>query len=121
MPPIEILMTDKDIGMKTLTDIRALSLITFCLLGTLLLPSLSTAAEGPQQTTEQVMQLDINTADAATIAAALTGIGPAKAKEIVAYREMFGSFRALEELLAVPGIGTAALEKNSGRILITDD
>ena len=48
MPPIEILMTDKDIGMKTLTDIRALSLITFCLLGTLLLPSLSTAAEGTQ-------------------------------------------------------------------------
>ena len=121
MPPIEILMTDKDIGMKTLTDIRALSLITFCLLGTLLLPSLSTVAEGPQQTTEQVMQLDINTADAATIAAALTGIGPAKAKEIVAYREMFGSFRALEELLAVPGIGAATLEKNSGRVVITDD
>ena len=67
------------------------------------------------------MQLDINTADAATIAAALTGIEPAKAKEIVAYREMFGSFRALEELLAVPGIGAATLEQNSSRILITDD
>lgn len=92
MPPVEILMTDKDIGMKILADIRALSRITFCFLGTLLLPSLSTAAEGPQQTTEQVMQLDINTADAATIAAALTVIGPAKAKEIVAYREMLGAF-----------------------------
>ena len=94
MPPVEILMTDKDIGigMKTLADIRALSRITFCLLGTLLLPSLSTAAEGPQHTTEQVMQLDINTADAATIAAALTVIGPAKATEILAYREMLGAF-----------------------------
>lgn len=67
------------------------------------------------------MQFDINTADASTIATALTDIGPAKAKEIVAYREMFGSFRALEELLAVSGIGAAALEKNSGRILITYD
>ena len=73
------------------------------------------------QATEQVMQLDINTADAETISAVLTGIRPAKPKEIVAYREMFGSFRTLEELLAVPGIGAAALEKNSGRILTTDD
>ena len=121
MPPVEILTTDKDIGMKTMTDTRALSPVTFCLFGLLLLPLLSTAAEGPQQTTEQVMQLDINTADAATIVAALTGIGPAKAKEIVAYREMFGSFRALEELLAVPGIGAATLEQNSSGILITDD
>ena len=99
VPPVEILMTNRDIGMKTLTYIRASSLIACCLLDTLLLPSSSTAAEGPQQTTEQVMQLDISTADAATIVAALTGIGPAKAKEIVAYREMFGSFRALEEFL----------------------
>ena len=52
MPLVKILMTDKDIGMMTLTDIRPLSLITFCLLGTLLLSSLSTAAEGTQQTTE---------------------------------------------------------------------
>ena len=74
MPPVEILTTDKDIGMKTMTDIRALSLVTFCLFGLLLLPFLSTAAERPQQTTEQVMQLDINTADAATIVAAPTGV-----------------------------------------------
>ena len=103
MPPVEILMTDKDIGMKTLTDIRALSLITFAYLVHFAL--VVDCSGRTSQTTEQVMQLDINTADAATIAAALTGIGPAKAKEIVAYREMFGSFRALEELLAVPGIG----------------
>lgn len=121
MPPVEILTTDKDIGMKTMADIRPLSLVTFCLLGLLLLPSLSTAAEGPQRTIEHLTQLDINTADAATIVAALTGIGPAKANEIVAYREMFGSFRALEEFLSVPGIGAATLEQNSSRILITDD
>ena len=48
----------------------------------------------------QVIQLDINTTSAATIAAALTGIEPANAKGIVAYRAMFGSFRAIEDLLA---------------------
>ena len=41
--------------------------------------------------------LDINQADAASIASVLEGIGPVKAKEIIAYREMFGSFRILDE------------------------
>ena len=69
----------------------------------------------------QVIQLDIDTASAATIAAALTGIEPANAKGIVAYRAMFGSFRAREDLLAISGIGAATLEKGIGRIPIIDD
>ena len=121
MPPAEILMTGKDIGMKTLTDMGALSLITFWLLGIQLLTSLSTTAEGLQQTTVQVIQLDINTASAAAIAAAVTGIEPANAKGIVAYRAMFGSFRSLEDLLAISGLGAATYEKGIGRISITDD
>ena len=52
MPPVEILMSDKNIGAKTLTDIRALSLTSFCLLGTMLLRLLLAAVEGLQQTTE---------------------------------------------------------------------
>ena len=46
--------------------------------------------------------LDINQADAASIASVLKGIGPAEAKELIAYREMFGSFRTLDDLLEVP-------------------
>ena len=92
MLPVEILMTDKDIGVKTLADTRALSLTTFCLLGTMTLRLLLAAAEGLQQTTEQVVQLDTNTADAASIAAALNRIGPAKDKGTVAHREMLVSF-----------------------------
>ena len=99
--------------MKTLADMWALSLITFCLLGLQLLASLSNSAEGLQQTTVQVIQLDINTAIAATITAALTGIEPANAKGIVAYRAMFGSFRALEDLLAISGIGQRPWRKAS--------
>jgi competence ComEA-like helix-hairpin-helix protein len=46
--------------------------------------------------------LDINQADAASIASVLKGIGPPEAKELIAYREMFGSFRTLDEVLEVP-------------------
>jgi len=107
--------------MKSPRDIRALSLITFCLLATFLLSSLSTAAEAPQRITDQVIQLDTNTADAAANAAALTGIRLARAIDIAAYSEIFGTSRALQEVIEVPGSGAATIEKNSGRILLTDD
>ena len=42
---------------------------------------------------------------------ALPGIGPAKARAIVAYREAHGTFRNVEELLNVSGIGEATLAK----------
>ena len=84
------------------------------------LTSLSTAVEGLQQTTALVTSIDINRASARAIAAALTGIEPAEAKGIVAYSAMFGSFCALEELLAISGIGAVTSEKVIGRIPITD-
>ena len=82
---------------------------------------LAQAVEDPQSTTEQVTQLDINAADAATIAAALEGVGVVKAREIVAYREMFGKFRSVEELAEVKGIGAATIEKNRHRIVIVSN
>lgn len=41
----------------------------------------------------------------------LPGIGPARARAIVRWREEQGLFRELEELLKVPGIGPATLER----------
>jgi len=64
--------------------------------------------------------LDINSADAAAIAAALDGVGLTKAQEIVAYREMFGSFHSVEELADVKGIGVATVEKNRQRIIVVN-
>jgi competence protein ComEA len=47
---------------------------------------------------------DVNTAELETLQT-LPGIGPALAARIVAYREEYGPFLAVEDLLQVPGIG----------------
>ncbi len=44
----------------------------------------------------------------------LPNIGSVKAKSIVGYREKFGPFQKLEDLLNVPGIGQSTLDKISG-------
>jgi competence protein ComEA len=56
--------------------------------------------------------VDINRADAATLAASLNGIGPAKAEAIVAYREEHGPFKSVEQLAEVKGVGLKTVEKN---------
>ena len=63
--------------------------------------------------------VNINVADAATLAAALNGVGLSRAEEIVRYREAYGPFSSVEELAEVKGIGEATLEKN--RTVITLD
>ena len=64
--------------------------------------------------------VNVNTADAQAIAAALPGIGPAKAKAIVEYRTQHGPFKTKEELTQVSGIGDATLEKIKADILLQD-
>jgi competence protein ComEA len=78
------------------------------------------AVEAQPDSTQQIQMLDINSADAAAIAAALDGVGLTKAHEIVAYREMFGSFHSVEELADVKGIGVATVEKNRQRIIVVN-
>ncbi|HMU66761.1 MAG TPA: ComEA family DNA-binding protein [Cellvibrionaceae bacterium] len=62
--------------------------------------------------------VNINTADAATLAAGLNGIGIKKAEAIVAYREQNGKFTSADQLLEVKGIGKATLDKNRDKIKI---
>lgn len=53
--------------------------------------------------------VNINTADADTLTA-LPGIGQVLAERIVAYRRQNGSFRAIEEITKVEGIGEKKAE-----------
>lgn len=65
--------------------------------------------------------VNINTADAATLASSLDGIGMAKAKAIVAYREEHGPFKSADDLTQVKGIGAATLQRNHDAILLTGE
>jgi len=53
--------------------------------------------------------VNINTADE-SILTTLNGVGPAKAKAIIAYRTENGSFKAIEDLKSVTGIGEKTFE-----------
>ena len=64
-------------------------------------------------------KVNINTADAATLAATLNGVGPAKAEAIVAYRTENGPFRSADQLAEVRGIGLATVEKNRDKIIVS--
>ena len=62
--------------------------------------------------------VNINTADAKTISASLSGIGINKAEAIVKYRTEKGVFKTPEELANVKGIGAKTVEKNKKDILL---
>ncbi len=62
--------------------------------------------------------VNINTASATEIAAALNGIGLSKAQAIVDYREAFGLFTRAGEIVFVRGIGETTYEKNKSDILV---
>ncbi len=87
----------------------------------LLAAPLGAAADDPVAGAGETVQIDINSADAAAIAAALDGVGLVKAQEIVAYREMFGAFKTVDELTEVKGIGPGTLERNRDRIVLESE
>lgn len=65
-----------------------------------------------------VATININTADAADLAAGLTGVGPSRAEDIVRYREAYGPFTTVEQITEVKGVGQSTLEKNRARITL---
>jgi competence protein ComEA len=64
--------------------------------------------------------VNINTADAATLAAELAGVGPALAQAIVKDRAEHGKFDSPDALTRVKGIGPKVVEQNRANILVTD-
>jgi competence protein ComEA len=64
--------------------------------------------------------VNINTADAATLAAELQGIGPALAEAIVRDRTEHGKFETPEALARVKGVGDRIVEMNRANILVSE-
>jgi len=85
-------------------------LATLALAATLALPALADAAT----------PVNVNRADAATIAKSLDGIGAARAEAIVAWREAHGPFKKADDLGHVKGVGKATIERNRSAILLAD-
>lgn len=63
--------------------------------------------------------VNINKADAQTIAASLDGIGLGKAQAIVAYRNAHGPFKSADEVGKVKGIGAKTLARNRSAIRLS--
>jgi competence protein ComEA len=62
--------------------------------------------------------VNVNSADAESIAAELKGVGLSKAKAIVEYRKKHGPFRSAEDLTLVKGIGERTLDLNKDDIKV---
>ena len=64
--------------------------------------------------------VNINTADAQTLADSLDGIGVAKAQAIVEQREAHGPYKSVDELAQVKGISAALIERNRDALRLAD-
>ena len=76
-----------------------------------LLASIPAAADEP---------IDVNTATAEELAAAMSGVGLKKAAAIVAYRDENGPFDSIDDLVLVRGIGPATVDTNRDRLSVMD-
>ena len=64
--------------------------------------------------------IDLNTATQSELEA-IKGIGPAKAKSIVDYRQKNGPFKNLEALASVKGFGKASVAKFKNDLMVGVD
>ena len=100
--------------------------LVFALLTSASLTAIAAPVKAPEVTNAPLVQdvaakaqsgkVDLNSADAPTLQRELAGVGEAKAKAIVAYRESNGPFSSIDELLEVKGIGKAILDKNREKL-----
>lgn len=65
--------------------------------------------------------VNINTADAQTLADAINGVGLQRAEAIVSYREKNGPFKSVNELVQVRGVGEKSVEKSRDRLTTGSD
>jgi competence protein ComEA len=62
-------------------------------------------------------KVNVNTADQKALEA-LPGLGPAKAKAVIEYREKHGAFKSVDDLKNVSGIGEKTLEELKDKVSV---
>lgn len=67
---------------------------------------------------QQLMTVNINTADAQQLANGLTGVGLKRAQDIIKLRDELGQFKDINQLMQVKGIGARVIELNKERIVL---
>ncbi len=80
-------------------------------------PSEAPAEEAAPAAPSPALPVDLNAASLEELSA-LPGIGPARAKAILDWREENGPFRYIEDLVQVPGIGEGTLAKLEGYVTV---
>lgn len=64
--------------------------------------------------------VDINTASQTDLES-VKGLGPTKAKAIIEYREKHGTFRSVEDLTNVKGIGAGTLRQLGDQVSVQEE
>jgi len=80
-----------------------------------------TALCGAVLFSQAAWSVNINTADAASLASEISGVGQKLAASIIQYRKQHGPFKSIDELTAVKGIGNKLLEKNRKKLQLNSE
>lgn len=64
--------------------------------------------------------IDINSADASTLAQNIKGVGPERAQAIINYRNAHGPFASVEDLALVQGVGLRIVAKNRDILSVSE-
>lgn len=104
--------------MTVLTRIQACAVL--CLtLAVMAMPTQADNNETSQVDSAAVEQaIDVNRASVEELAN-LHNVGIKKAQEIIKYRQEHGDFQSIDELTNVKGIGKGTVDKNRGRLLVS--
>jgi len=113
---VDELVNVKGIGQKTLMKLKPY-VFTSDTDGAPKTVNTSPTPSKPVPSENQGSLININNAEQSSLES-LPGIGPAKARAIIAYRNTNGSFKAVDELVNVKGIGQKTLEKIRSQIMI---
>lgn len=103
-------------------SIRKMMIIALAVCGVIFaLPCSAAESTAPHEmSTKKVVNaqpVNINTADAETLEK-VSGIGPKRAEDIVAYRTAHGNFKSVDDLSQVKGLGEKRLRKVASQLTV---